>query len=370
MRRRKGAGRCGAPTPRRTIEGTRSRWATRAAASAILIAGLLVGSAHAIIVMRNPGRNTSPPTGDVAEAGWQYEGDWHHFTGTVVGPHHFLTAAHVGGLPLQAFRYHGHDYYALEKAVIPNTDIALWRVAGTFPSWATLYEGHSEVGKDVFVCGCGGPRGNPLVVHGKTVGWYMGGQDGVLSWGRNRISDTGPGHADARQPVGPILTFHFDRDTSGAGDDTACFSGGDSGGGVFLHDNDGKWRLAGINYGIDRSYYLGPEDKYDIPAAIFDARGLYRNLPTGRYYLDPLESYKFPTTCLVSRLSPFVLDLKVAMQRPPRWKLYLFWCAIFAGVPFAAGGIFAFTQRRLTHRLWLKTRKQRRAEQTEDHPAE
>jgi hypothetical protein len=304
-------------------------------------------AARAVIVVRDPGRNLAPPTGEFAQSGWQFEGDWHRFAGTVIGPHHFITARHVGGYPLQPFRFRGRDYYALERITIEGTDIALWRVTGTFPEWAPLYDGTAERGRGILIYGRGGPRGKPLIVRGKPRGWWWSESDGALSWGRNRVTEV-INHGPRNQRGGSLLAFRFDPARSGAGPDTAAVSGGDSGGGVFLRDDDGIWKLAGVTFGVDRAYSLGPQGEGSLPAALYDARGLYRIAPMGRFFIAPSLGNPEPTTALVSRISPHVPFLREAMARPPRWPFYAGGAVLCLTAPLLAGVVVVRRRRSRT----------------------
>src|SRR5436190_17779127 len=53
----------------------------------------------------DPGANTSAPTGVLAGSGWQYEGQFGLFLGTVI-----VTAKHIGGSVGQTFTFNGTDY--------------------------------------------------------------------------------------------------------------------------------------------------------------------------------------------------------------------------------------------------------------------
>src|SRR6185436_10644721 len=55
-------------------------------------------SAKAVIFWStsDPSYNTTAPTGALAGSGWQYEGKWGSFLGTVIAPQYFVTAEHVG----------------------------------------------------------------------------------------------------------------------------------------------------------------------------------------------------------------------------------------------------------------------------------
>ena len=45
----------------------------------------------------DPTVNTTAPTGALAGSGWQYEGQFGSFLGTVIAANYFTTAKHIGG---------------------------------------------------------------------------------------------------------------------------------------------------------------------------------------------------------------------------------------------------------------------------------
>jgi hypothetical protein len=59
------------------------------------------------------------------------------------------------------------------------------------------------------------------------------------------------------------------------GEGECHLSVGDSGGALFLQE-DGVWRLAGINYSVDGPYNFQPQDPGQFDAALCDEGGLYR----------------------------------------------------------------------------------------------
>ena len=90
-----------------------------------------------------------------------------------------------------------------------------------------------------------------------------------MSWGDNKVSGT----LDGGSGYGQLLKFTFDR--SGGTANEGALSTGDSGGGVFINDN-GKWKLAGINYLVDGPFSLTSGGS-QFQASIFDKGGLYIN---------------------------------------------------------------------------------------------
>ncbi|HAV64949.1 MAG TPA: hypothetical protein DCY13_21580 [Verrucomicrobiales bacterium] len=215
----------------------------------------------------DPSYNTTAPAGNLAGSGWQYQGLWNGFLGTPVSSRHFITARHIGGSVGQTFSFNGASYTT--TAVHSNgTDLNIWEVAETFSTFAPLYTGGNETGRDVVLFGRGTQRGAEVWVDGELKGWQWGAADGALRWGENTVAGT----------YGSLIRFTFDQS---AGGNEVHLSTGDSGGAIFIEDG-GIWKLAGINYAVDGPWKL-TVDGPSFNAAIFDRGGLYRG---GTYYPD------------------------------------------------------------------------------------
>ena len=289
---------------------------TRLALIAVTCA--LAQPAYGVVLLNSEQRNTTAPTGELAGAGWQYEGQFSGFLGTAVGPNHFLTAQHIGGGVGATFTYGGVNYATVGFTNVPGTDLRVWQVAGTLPSYAPLYHAAvdgSEVGKSMFVVGRGTQRGTPIYLADRPVdrayqgsvagggeittfsptpvsdrlytvapptvtadaadatfkpsrliGWNWGPGDRVQSWGTNVVG----GVLNGGPTLGRVLAFDF---STAGGENAAGLTAGDSGGGVFI-ESDGVWKLAGINYGVDGPFRYSA-DGGNFFASVFDARGLY-----------------------------------------------------------------------------------------------
>jgi hypothetical protein len=114
-----------------------------------------------------------------------------------------------------------------------------------FPVFAPLYTKRNERGKQAVLIGRGTARGEEIRVGKSLKGWQWGQEDNVRSWGTNTVG----GIAVGAEGVGDTLRFTFDARRS---PNEAAISAGDSGGGVFIKDK-GAWRLAGVNYGVEKS---------------------------------------------------------------------------------------------------------------------
>lgn len=229
--------------------------------SAIATFLFFAASANAIILFAtaDPTRNTTPPTGDLADSGWQYEGSFGWALGTAISPHHFITAKHVGS-PSNVFVYRGQNYNVIRSFEDPIGDLRIFEVAETFPGYAPLYSRSDEQGRDLVVIGRGTQRGDPILQNGTLHGWQWGPGDDVQRWGENQVSTAN----------GTSLYVTFDEQ----GKPNECMlSSGDSGGASFINDG-GVWKLAGINYGI-RSTVASTAGGTEFTAALFDTRGFY-----------------------------------------------------------------------------------------------
>jgi hypothetical protein len=237
---------------------------------------LLFQPAHAVLFLStdDPEHNTQPPEGELAGSGWQWQGSWGSFLGTVIGPDAFVTARHVGGSIGDTFVFRGESYKTVAVYDEVSSDLRVWRVCGRFPDYAPLYEGTAEKGALIVVIGRGTQRGAPVYSPTRPQelrGWRPGAGDGRWRWGTNIVTeilkvDDSPGAAD-------FLAMDFDQNGGG---DEAHLSGGDSGGAVFIRDG-GQWKLAGINHAVDGSFNTTTNGA-GFGAALFNARGFY----TGR----------------------------------------------------------------------------------------
>lgn len=218
--------------------------------------------------------NASAPTGAYANSGWQYEGQWGGFLGTVISQNAFVTANHIEGDKVgDKFTYKGQKYITVEAYV--QNDLIIYKVDGTFPDYAPLYTKRNEVGKELVEVGRGKERGEPIYVGDVVHGWKNGADTGVQRWGTNTVSsilDQGPG-------LGETLKVTFSRVNR-----TPYECGnliGDSGGCVFIKDDDGVWKLAGINHLADGPFNTVASSSRSFKGVVFDVGGLYMNNKIG-----------------------------------------------------------------------------------------
>ena len=231
---------------------------------------LLTGTlAHGTVLKGAVGRNLDAPTGDLADSGWDLQGQWRTFLGTPISSTHFITAKHVGGtVGNTKFVYDGQEYDTTAVFTDPNSDLAIWQVDGTFSSFAPLYTKSDEEGQDIVFFGRGSDRGDPVTVGASLKGWEWTSGDNQMSWGQNTVTEIFTNDPDNPQ----TLRFTFDLN---AGPNEAQLTGGDSGGGAFILD-EGVWKLAGINYAATGSYqFTADESEDEFSAALFDESGLF-----------------------------------------------------------------------------------------------
>ncbi len=225
--------------------------------------------------------NTMAPSGALANSGWQYEGSWGNYLGTPIAPQFFIVANHVGGTTNDVFLFNGLSYHPVAAFKTFDSDLTIWQVQETFPSYAQLYSSSDETNKHLVVFGRGTQRGSPVVVDGQTNGWFWGAPDGVQRWGESDVSSV----TNLGAGVGDMLRMVFD----GKGGSNEChLSDGDSSGGVFIQQ-DGVWKLAGINHGVDGEF-SNAVDGAVFTAALTDLRGLFQQAgPADWVFIDDAE---------------------------------------------------------------------------------
>ena len=105
----------------------------------------------------DPNANTTAPTGNLAGSGWQYEGQFGSFLGTVIASDYFVTAKHIGGSVGDTFTFNQVSYVTTAVFPDPSSDLQIWRVAGIFAIHAPLYTAAAgnEAGLNLVVFGRG-----------------------------------------------------------------------------------------------------------------------------------------------------------------------------------------------------------------------
>jgi len=255
--------------------------------------------------------NAAAPTGFFENSGWQYEGYFGGFLATMISPFHILTSKHGGtsstfiydtvfsGVETVTYNVDASVNEGLGYWDIPGTDMRIFQLEGgnPLPTYAPLYTKSQELNKSFIVIGRGGVRGDPVYLAPDGLkGWKTSGSDGVARWGRNTIDSI----LNVRD-VGDLLVADFD---AALGVDEAHISVGDSGGAIFVNDN-GVWKLAGINYGVegywDDDNIVG--DGQEFAAALFDKGGFYKGSDATGWTNVANNSTNRPSELYMSRVS-------------------------------------------------------------------
>jgi dockerin type I repeat protein len=219
----------------------------------------------------DPTADMTAPTGAYANSGWQFEGQFNGFLGTVIAPNYFITAKHIGGAVGNTFNFNGTNYPTTAVFPDPSSDLQIWRVSGTFPIQAPLYADSpgTEVNLFLMVFGRGTQRGNSVFVGSDSHlgGWRWGTSDAVQRWGTNTVGSI------VNDPTyGALLRVPFNNNAL----DEAHLSVGDSGGAVFVYDlTTSRWELAGINLAVDGPFSTSATGANSFNAAMFDTTGLF-----------------------------------------------------------------------------------------------
>lgn len=155
-----------------------------------LVLLIACSSARAIIFYStgDPTYNSTAPTGDLANSGWQYEGYWLGLIGTPIAPNFFIAAHHIGGNVGDVFNFDNQTFTTTAVFDDPTSDLRIWQVNGTFPFFAPLYTNQDEVGQLVVDFGHGTQRGSEIDLNGNLQGWGWGQPDGEQRWGENIVS--------------------------------------------------------------------------------------------------------------------------------------------------------------------------------------
>jgi len=302
-----------------TAAETRNRnYCRTARARSLLCLGLFYAAilpapdrAGAVLFYRtgDPAYNTNAPEGVLTNSGWQFEGAWGIFTGTVISSNCFVSAQHVGGTNGQSFEFQSVSYTTVNHYDDTNGDLRIWRVSGQFPIHAQLYRAKDELGKPLVVIGRGTQRGAAVLVNNKVRGWQWGTWDSVQRWGVNRVV----GVIHDGSGLGDLLEASF---VAGAARNEADLSGGDSGGGVFIKAG-AEYKLAGVNYAVTGPYNTTNSGE-GFEAALFNQRGLYEtNGTTGTWTFIPLRTGQIAGRFYVTRISSRIDWIDSVLSLPP-----------------------------------------------------
>jgi hypothetical protein len=326
----------------------------------VLLGCIIPGKSHAIIVFRDEGRVFTPPADSALEKAWKTHGSWQGGTGVCISPHWFLTALHLGVNIGSFFDLNGKSYAVVESAGIPGTDLALFRVEEEFPQWLELWDEScgSELKQNCFLMGRGAARGQEILLpSGSKPGWKWGESDGKLSWGTNRVEE----YFEAGSDLGSLLVWSWDQ---AVGPDEGTLSSGDSGGGLLLKDNEGRWRLAGVHFDVDPSvggretqYSLEASGENSFWAAIHDGRQMWRGVLGEEFReVGVQQDHPAPMWCGATRIGPQVALIRsiiapgshLASKYPPRfvWSRRKLEALAVAGLVIVIGGLWTWKRSR------------------------
>ena len=218
----------------------------------------------------DPSHNTTEPTKELVNSGWDLQGKWGEFTGIPIASQFFITVQHVG--LYDTFLLNGITYSVQLFIDDWQSDLRIVKINETFPKFAQLYESQDEKGKNTVVFGRGVVRGLDVIVNNKLKGWTWNNYGENLRWGENIVDDIIITYSGVDVLK---MTFNPQKNT-----DVMSFSRGDSGGGVFIKQ-DNTYKLAGVNYVTDGPYSFNNLGDNVIAGSIFDETELYKYDKTG-----------------------------------------------------------------------------------------
>ena len=263
----------------------------------------------------DPRYNTTAPVGALAGSGWELQGD--SFPGTPIAPNFFITATHVGGNVGDVFSFRGIAYPMVASFVHADADITIWQVNGTFPEYAHLYNSSDEVGKPLVVFGQGVARGDEVRLNGVLKGWAWGKTDTILRWGQNVVAGISDPDGHPATSATPFQLLRADFNGSGdanVGPNEAHLSGGDSGGAVFINDQ-GIWKLAGINHAANKDYGYTATDP-GFTATLFDEGGFWEG-ELGKREFHPDDPFSpQPGSFYATRISAYLSWIQGVVASP------------------------------------------------------
>ncbi len=271
-------------------------------------------AALVFLTSSDPDHNTTPPTGALTNSGWETQ-QLSGYGATAIGPNQVLTASHLNIGAGSHFLYHGIDYPVLGSVTPPDADIRLFWVAGRLPAWAPLYRGSNELDSMLVFHGFGGPKGDPVYVTNQfnqkqQRGWLWTGSDGRMRWGTNTVLATAVQGYIGTNNMASVFNSQY-------GPDVITFSTGDSGGGIFIYDTDGVWKLAGVVSSVESSYRYTATGA-TFRAALFDRRGLYEEISSGVWGIPSDASSRPGSVLLTPRVSVYAswIDEQMAATSP------------------------------------------------------
>ena len=241
-------------------------WAPRAVAGLALLLALTTTTPVRAIVLHPPDDNTSsldrPPDG--------YVGSWGANASAVpIAPNYVITTRHQFVDPVSpnpTVKIAGVTYHFVEVAAHPTADLRVARITladnvtpANLSTYAALYEPDldgSEFGKTIVIGGFGRGRGTSLTTSGITWGYNWNSDPNTTQrWGANRVEAITPNFSNAGF-TSDVLVDDFDqRNVATSVPFEAAMAQNDSGGGWFIKDISGTWKVAGLNAYVSHSGY-------------------------------------------------------------------------------------------------------------------
>jgi uncharacterized repeat protein (TIGR03803 family) len=302
--------------------------------------GLTASLGQAVILNDAAGRRTSAPTDPALLDLWNLQGNLAGVSFTPIGPRSLLTAGHGNNGNQTSVTLSGTTYAINNSPVwIPGTDLQVWTLRSdtpSFPRWADLWNPAAdgvENHRPLVVFGRGTTRGASVLQSpsgGPLRGWLWGAYDGARSWGQDSISGKLT-LTDAPYAGAEILHFDFDAPaTSSSPPSTATtptasasLSAGDSGGGLFVQNTAGQWKLAGLNFYVDAWSYtaaspiLGTSVQPGWSSSLFNASGLWNRGDSPATFVDPATSGDpVPSRSYASRVAQHLTALDPYVPLP------------------------------------------------------
>lgn len=190
------------------------------------------------------GDNWSLQTAGVYQWNTTWNSNWYVGSAVAVAPNYLLTAGHVNGNTTDYATINGERYSAVESFTPPadpgftgSPDLRLIKVDKALPVYNELFTGLVASTTPVTLIGYGQT--------GEDNAWasviWTAGTEGVQRWGTNKVASTAQRLNSGGYSSSAFSVAYLKNDTPYE----ALAAGGDSGGGIFIKNND-TWQLAGI----------------------------------------------------------------------------------------------------------------------------